>query len=66
MPTAENAAGNESGVSTTAGMGTNSGTQAPFQNPSGVINGTASSADLSKHWQNGTQSVPEAGQNQYQ
>lgn len=78
MPTPENIEGNESGVSTTAGLGTTSGQQSTgiqynvhdenTQNYSGpeFLNGTYDHADLSAKWQNGQQQVPEAGQNQYQ
>lgn len=65
MPTPENIEGNESGVSTTAGLGAVAkGYIAPSGNEG--INGTYSDADLSSKWQNREQEIPEAGRNQYQ
>lgn len=61
----ENQQGNESGPSDTAGRGA---VAATYIGPSGNngINGTASTEDLSKKWQNREQDVPAAGRNQYQ
>ena len=63
MSTPDNTSGNESGE-TVLIPGT--GESAPFQNPSGEINGTASSENRSAQYKNGAQDVPEAGRNQYQ
>lgn len=38
---------------------------ADMTNSSTDLNGTASSANLSAKWKNGTQDVPEKGRNQY-
>jgi len=63
MATPENIEGNESGVSTTAGLGA---VAATYTAPSGNegINGTASTEDRSAKWQNGTQDVG-SGAGQY-
>jgi hypothetical protein len=53
MPTPENTAGNESGVSNTAGMGTTAGTQAIFQAPTNNINISASTENRSAKFKNG-------------
>lgn len=78
IPAVENQQGNESGPSTTAGLGATPGVSTQDVNYSikdtntfnaelpAYINITASNEDLSKKWQNGVQDVPEAGRNQYQ
>lgn len=78
LPQVENSEGNESGQSTTAGLGAPTGkvgTGVEYavkdvnqmnatQEP--YLNISASEADLSKKWQNREQDIPEAGRNQYQ
>lgn len=68
IPGCENRDGNQSGTSDTAGLGTSSGTQAPFQNPSGEINGTYSSENRAAKYKypSVSEDVPSAGANQYQ
>lgn len=65
MPTPDNIEGNESGVSTTAGLGAVPANYVPPSGNTG-INGTYDTADLSAKWQNREQDIPEAGKNQYQ
>lgn len=74
----ENSMGNESGPSTTAGMGAPTGIISTdvnymvkdvnsFNGELPVyLNISASETDNSAQWQNRTQEVPEAGRNQYQ
>lgn len=78
IPMVENASGNESGPSTTAGLGAPTGkvgTGVEYavrdvnqMNAMGqpYLNISASGEDLSAKWQNGVQDVPEYGRNQYQ
>lgn len=78
MPTAENAQGNESGTSTTAGMGTTAGQSSDsveysikdFNQVNATrqpyLNISASTENLSAKFKNGSEDVPEAGRNQYQ
>ncbi len=69
MPDTDNLAGNESGVSDTAGMGTTSGTQAPFTPPANEINIAYSEENMSAKYKHG-ESAPAwsagAGEGQYQ
>lgn len=61
-----NLSGNESGQSPEGEWGTSSGTQAPAQNPSGVINGSASSENRSAKFKAPNVSQDQgAGANQY-
>ena len=61
LPTAENAAGNESGVTTLI-----PDTTAVFAPPTNEINISASTENKSAQFKNGAQDIPEAGRNQYQ
>lgn len=67
MPTPDNITGEESGVSTTAGLGAVAKT---YSSPTGNngINGTASTENLSAKYKYPmvSEDVPEAGKNQYQ
>ena len=78
MPAVENAAGNQSGVSTTAGMGTTAGkldTGVEYQvkdvNQSNAtrqpyLNISASEENRGAKWRGGAQDVPEGARNQFQ
>lgn len=78
IPATENQQGAESTLSTTAGFGAPTGIMSTDVNYSikdvntfnaelpAYLNGTASTEDLSAKWQNRTQDVPPAGQNQYE
>lgn len=67
MPTPENTAGNTSGESSTAGMGTSSGEQAIFAPPSDEINGSASGENRSAQYKypSVSQDIPDDARNQY-
>ena len=68
MATPENTAGNESGVSTTAGYGTTATQNGTAFSPETYLNIDASSENKAAKFKypNVSQDVPEAGRNQYQ
>ena len=67
VPGVENYAGNESGVSSTAGLGTTAGMSAPFA-PATYLNIDASTENRAAKFKypSKSQDVPADGRNQYQ